>query len=199
MALNLSYMPAGEADREALVGVTPIPATVKVWINPIVDARAEPQNIGFSAEGNNTAVVLAASSQPPTEFVRGVLARELPAYAFALAADVGTATHTLQLRLLKFWVHEGGTYQGEVMVEVTLGDNAGQLLWQGLVTGTDKHWGRTFTQENFLNVYSDSTLDLSEKLALRPEIRTALSTGQPQPVQPIVAPPGATPPPAEGQ
>jgi len=201
MALQLHYAPAGEADREALVGVAPLPATVQVWINPVTDARAEPQNIGFSAEGDNTGVVLAEGAQAPAEFVRGVLAKEMPNYGFAIASEAGASTHTLQLKLLKFWVHEGGTYQGEVMVDVALGDNAGQLLWQGTVTGTDKHWGKTFTQENFLNVFSDSTLDLSEKLALRPEIRTALTTGEPQGGQPSAVPavaetPAADAPPA---
>lgn len=179
MALNLTYLPSNEPDRSGTIGVTPLPAGTQVWINPITDARTEPDGIGFSAEGNNTPVVLQEGSQPPIDFVRSVLAQELPAFGLPVASEESAATHTLDLQLLKFWVHEGGTYVGEVMVDAALVDRGGKLVWQAQLSGSDKHWGKTFTQENFLNTYGNATLSLSETLALDPGLRAGIATGQP--------------------
>jgi hypothetical protein len=194
MALNLTYLPSNEPDRSGTIGVAPMPAGTQVWISPITDARTEPDDIGFSVEGNNTPVVLQAGSQPPAEFVRSVLARELPAFGVPLATEASAATHTLNLQLLKFWVHEGGTYVGEVMVDAALVDRGGKPLWQAQLFGSDKHWGKTFTQENFLNTYSNAALSLGKTLALDPGLRAGIATGQAQPAAGAAAQPAVSPP-----
>lgn len=179
MNLFLSYLPDREFDAARTVGVTPVPPGVQVWLNPVKDGRSETGRIGFSDAGDQTPVVADTTGPPPQDFVWSVLSEQMARYGLPIAKDATTATHGLQLTLLKFWVHEGNTYVGEVMVQADLFTIDGTHLWGGPITGMEKHWGKTFTRENFLNVFSDATLDLSTKLALQPELRQALAQAKP--------------------
>jgi hypothetical protein len=194
LALDLLYLPDSEADPGDAVGAVPVAAGTKVWVSKVVDGRDKTNDIGFSEEGDNTPVVLGGGGQTPVDFVRSVVAKEMPVFGVPVAMKREEATHTLELQLLKFWVQEGGTYVGEVAVHATLRDGAGETLWDGSLTGVDKHWGKTFTVENFTNTFGSATQDVAKRVALQPDLRQALSTKSTMKPKPEAA----AAPPAEG-
>ena len=79
--------------------------------------------------------------------------------------------------MTQFWTVEDNTYLATIGGSLVLADRAGQVLWKGMVVGSSKRWGRTFTAETYLQAFSDAALDLSTKLALDPGFRAAMNTG----------------------
>jgi hypothetical protein len=64
----------------------------------------------------------------------------------------------------RFFVTETGTYEGSVIVHVTLRDPTGKVLWGGTATGSATRFGRSYSQENYYEVLSDSVIDATHSL-----------------------------------
>lgn len=171
MVLGLAYQPTSQVDQSQLQGSAPINAATRVWINPIFDLHPEGSQIGVSQEEDNAPVYFGAQGLPPADFVRNALLYTLPGYGVPLAADPGSATHILELKMTRFWTVEANVYQATVTASAVLATSAGAVVWQAEVTGTSKRWGRTFQTDVYLKVLSDAALDFGQKLALDPGFR----------------------------
>ena len=58
--------------------------------------------------------------------------------------------------LLHFYVTEDKTYKGNVGLKITALSKTGDVLWQGVTTGSAKRFGRSYKLENYYKVLSDS-------------------------------------------
>jgi hypothetical protein len=177
MVLGLAYQPTSQPDANKLQGVQPIPAVMRVWINPVVDRHPEGTQIGVSQEEDNSPVYFGANGLPPADFVRAALVPVLSAYAVPVAADTNSHTHVLQIEMNRFWTVEDSKYQATIGGSAVLADRAGQVLWKGEIVGTSSRWGRTFTAVNYQQAFSDAALDFGGKLALDPGFRAAMNVG----------------------
>lgn len=177
MVLGLAYQPTSQPDGNKLQGLQPIPATMRVWINPVIDRHPEGSQIGVSQEEDDAPVYFGPNGLPPADFVRAALVPVLSAYAVPVAADTNTHTHVLQVEMNRFWTVEGSKYQATIGGSVVLADRAGQILWRGEVVGNSTRWGRTFTAINYQQAFSDAALDFGGKLALDPGFRAAMNVG----------------------
>jgi hypothetical protein len=177
LVLGLAYQPTSQPDANKLQGAQPILASMRVWINPVIDRHPEGSQIGVSEEEDNAPVYFGPTGLPPADFVRSALVPVLAAYAVPVAADSNSHTHVLQIEMTRFWTVEQSTYQATIGGSVVLGDRNGQVLWKAEIVGTSKRWGRTFTALNYLQALSDAALDFGGKLALDPGFRAAMNVG----------------------
>jgi hypothetical protein len=179
MVLGLAYQPTSQVDMTKLQGAQPVAATTRVWINPVVDQHPEGTQIGLSAEEDNAPVYFGAQGLPPADFVRSALTYVLPAYGVPVAADPGSSTHVLEVRMTRFWTLEGNVYEATIVANAVLADRAGNVLWQGEVAGVNKRWGRSFNPEAYVQVFSDAALEFSTRLALDPGFRAGANSAPP--------------------
>jgi hypothetical protein len=84
------------------------------------------------------------------------------------------ATRVLRLELGELFVNEGNLYQGSVTLRVSLENGSGQVLWKGAMRGSSHRFGRSFTEENYEQVISDSTLDALRALLGNPDFQAAV-------------------------
>lgn len=178
ISFPLVYKPTSKPDAAKTAALPAIPAGTQVFIAQIVDKRQvqDPNNLGISEEDNPAVPVFnAPGGQVPTEFVRNVFAKELAAMGLGVTADQAAATHTLQLQLDQFWVAEGNVYQATVLGQVWVIDRSGTTRWQGPVAGKSSRWGRSRSEDNYLEALSDATLDSAVALVATPDFRGALA------------------------
>lgn len=176
LVLGLQYQPTSQIDQTRLAGAQPMNPASRVWINPVIDQHPEGSQIGVSEEEDKAPVYFGANGLPPADFLRAAVAYVLPAYGVPVAADPQSSTHVLELKMTRFWTIEASTYMATITVQATLADRTGAVLWQGEITGVNKRWGRTFSPENYIGVFSDAALDLGQRLALDPAFRAGAST-----------------------
>lgn len=179
ISFPLVYSPSEKPELENKDALAPVPVGALIFIAQIVDQRQmqDPHVLGVSQEADpDAAVYNAAGGQVPTEFVRNVLAKELAALGMPVTADPNIASHTLQIQLDQFWVVEGSTFQATVGGQAWLIDRGGVTRWQGSVAGKNSRWGRSHETGNFLQTFSDATMEVAEKLASNNDFRVALGT-----------------------
>ena len=177
MVLGLAYQPTSQPDVNKLQGTQPILAAMRVWINPVIDRHPEGSQIGVSQEEDNSPVYFGPNGLPPADFVRSAMAQVLSAYAVPVAPDSNSHTHVLQLEMMQFWTVEDNTYIATIGGALVLADRGGNVLWRSQIVGSSTRRGRTFTQDNYLQAFSDAALDFSTKLALDPGFRAAMNVG----------------------
>lgn len=195
MILDLSYRPTSRPDQAKLTGALPIAPTSRVWINPVIDQHPEGSRIGVSQEEDDEAVYFGPGGLPPADFLRAALVQVLPPYGVPVHHDPATATHVLEIRMSRFWTVEGNVYQTWITGQVLLADRSGNVLWQSDITGFNKRWGRTFSRDAYLQVFSDAALDFGQNIALSPGFRQAAATLPADAYTPAPAPAEAPPPP----
>ena len=75
----------------------------------------------------------------------------------------------------QFFVRETSTYQGEVVVHLTVVGADGAKLWSGTATGDAKRFGRSYVLENYYEVLSDSVVNTVSSMLESPEFQKALA------------------------
>ncbi len=88
--------------------------------------------------------------------------------------DKAAADRVIATDLMRLWVQETGTYQGEAVAAVAVQDKSGRQIWKGTVNGSAGRWGRSLKAENYQEVMSDSTLRMIESLLNNAAFRKAL-------------------------
>lgn len=77
--------------------------------------------------------------------------------------DEGSSKYVLSGQLKQFYVTEENTYQGRILMELSLKKD-GKVVWSGLIDGKNSRFGRTFKVENYMESLSDSVVDASVNL-----------------------------------
>jgi hypothetical protein len=62
-----------------------------------------------------------------------------------------------------------------VEIHLTVTDQDGKTLWQGLASGDAKRFGRSYKAENYYEVLSDAVVNTVSSMLLADEFRKALS------------------------
>ncbi len=171
LVLGLTYQPTSRADANRLQAAAPVNPATRVWLNPIFDLHPEGTQIGVSAAEDNSPVYFGARGLPPADFVRSAVVSMLPTYGVQVAADPASATHILELKMTRFWTLEGNLYEATITASAVLATAAGNVVWQAEITGANKRWGRTFSSDAYVQVFSDAALDFSQNVALDPGFR----------------------------
>jgi len=115
---------------------------------------------------------------------------------FQLVEKAGQADKIVGGSLIKFWTVETSRYNTETQVKMEVRDPSGRVTYSRLVTGTGKHFGRSLSETNYNESFSDSLVMIVETLFLDQEFIKALGE-RPAPARPIApALPAVKEPPA---
>ncbi|MGB6486441.1 MAG: hypothetical protein WBE91_06115 [Steroidobacteraceae bacterium] len=145
------------------------PATVR--FQPFNDTAANPALVGKNVEHTPTRQVTTADPVGP--FVTQHL-QELFAQAGYSSAGAN-AERVISGDVRKFFVREGGSYDGTVILDVTVSDGSGKVIWQGTAWGTNETFGRSYHLDNYQQVLSDSLIDAANNLLKSPGLRSSLT------------------------
>lgn len=131
-------------------------AKVRIAVLPFTDHRKDKALIGENVEGDQPKPVTTQDEVAAflTERTR-LLFRDA---GLPLTENPSEAQVTLTAEVLNFKVTEGGTYQGEVSLLVSV-TAQGQELWRGTLLGNATRWGRSYKLENYHEALCNALLE----------------------------------------
>ena len=145
----------------------------RLQIDPATDIRESASLIGQNREEQTPRQV--TTPDDVSAFVTNRV-KSLIAVAGIKVVDSG-GTAILKSELRRFFVDETDTYQGEVILRVTLTDPEGKILWSGLTSGAAARRGRSYRADNYYQTLSDSLVGAVQQLIQNRGFRAALVEG----------------------
>ena len=82
---------------------------------------------------------------------------------------------TIKGEVKKFFVREGSTYESEVAIHLTVIDQDGKTLWNGLASGEATRFGRSYKAENYYEVLSDAVVNTVSSMLQASDFQKAIS------------------------
>ena len=82
---------------------------------------------------------------------------------------------TIRGEVKKFFVREKGTYKSDVAIHLTVIDQDGKTLWNGLASGEATRFGRSYKAENYYEVLSDAVVNTVSSMLQAADFQKAIS------------------------
>jgi DNA-directed RNA polymerase subunit H (RpoH/RPB5) len=195
MALNAAEgaerMIATEYKPNAKVKGSPAFITpLKIFIEEFKDERPNPQQVGENLENKGKRVLIVTKDpRAAGQLVRSALQTEFRKKGFQEVDQPDRADKILTGALLKFWTVETTRYNTQTEVRVEVKDARGKVYFGRVYSGVGKNFGRSLSEVNYNESFSDSLVMIVEALLGDPEFINGLAE------KPLLPPP----PPAEKQ
>ena len=142
-----------------------------VTIAPFTDGRDNKELIGENREDATPKPV--TTTDDVGAFVSTNI-RELFNQAGLKTVD-SNAEVIIKGEVKQFFVREESTYKSTVVIHLTVIDQAGKTLWNGLASGEATRFGRSYKAENYYEVLSDAVVNTVSSMLQAAEFRNALS------------------------
>src|SRR6266446_6796608 len=156
--IPLVWKPTSETSFGA-VNLTEIGNT-KIQIEKFRDVRRQPELI---AENREDAIPKAVTTRDAVgEFTSSHMSQIFGSAGLNIVDDNADVVVSGEVR--QFFVEETSTYNGTVVLHVTVRDRAGKVRWNGGTSGSARHFGRSYSPENYYETLSDSLVDATAKL-----------------------------------
>lgn len=165
----LTWKPTSTAEFGA-VNLSGI-ANTRIQFESFRDARQNPQLVAENREEAQPKPV--TTRDDVGAFVSQHL-REVFNQAGLLTVDQGGDV-VLSGEVRQFFVEETSTYNGSVVLYLKLRNRSGKTLWEGTAAGSAKRFGRSYSLENYDEVFSDSVTNAATTLLQDGEFRHALA------------------------
>ncbi len=152
---------------------TPLPSGMyshKYKIMPFVDSRENKRDIARNIEGKKDKLV--STCDDVADWCRSRFISIVKQRGFSVVDD--NASMTIKGEILEFYVIEDNLYNANVGIKITAENAAGNVIWQGMMTGKTKRFGRSYNLDNYYETLSDAYLDAVNGLLKNQEFRTAL-------------------------
>jgi hypothetical protein len=202
-------MIAAEYKPNAKVKTSPshIPP-VRIFFEEFKDERPQPQQVGENLE-NKAKRVLVVTGDPRAagQLVRTALQTELRKKGFQTVDQADRADKLLSGSILKFWTVETNRYHTQTELRVEVRDPGGKVYFSKVIAGVGKNFGRSLSEVNYNESFSDSLVMIVDFLLGDPEFLQGLAEkplpppAPPVPVEKRIAKPtpvpGPPPKPAE--
>jgi hypothetical protein len=141
----------------------------KVVVKPFTDTRQDKALIGQNTEDSTPRNV--TTMDDVGAFCSTQLGELLKESGVSVAAEGGGVVITG--KVMRFMVDEGNMYQGTVALNLTISAK-GKEIWNGIVTGESKRWGRSYKYENYMEAISDALMRATEALLRDPKLMAAI-------------------------
>ena len=165
----LAWTPTKTLDLGVTQQVGGTPAAVR--IETFSDTASDPKLVGENVEQATPRLV--TTTDPVGDFVSQHLQQ---LFAQAGYRSGGTnADRVVSGEVSKFFVREKDSYSGSVVLNLTVSDRSGKVLWQGTAWGANDTFGRSYHLDNYQQVLSDSLIDAANNLLRNPALRAALT------------------------
>jgi uncharacterized lipoprotein YajG len=152
------------------LGTTQMTAST-VTIAPFVDGRDNKELIGENRENDTPKPVTTADDVGA--FVSKNI-RQLFDQAGLKTVD-GNGEVIIKGEVKKFFVREESTYKSTVEIHLTVTDQDGKTLWNGLASGEATRFGRSYQAENYYEVLSDALVNTVSSMLQAAEFQKAMS------------------------
>lgn len=171
--IPLVWSPTTEMGEAGAVDLTGL-FDLTLAISQLEDKRETPELIGENREDEDKGTILTVTtSDSVAEFVTTHMKTVIGDLGLELADEVADATISGEVK--KFFCLEENVYQGEVLLKIKVVSD-GETLWAGVAGGSSKRFGRSYKDENYYEVLSDSLLDAVVNLFNVDTFREALVT-----------------------
>jgi hypothetical protein len=144
-----------------------------VAIAPFTDARDNKELIGENRE-DDTPKPVTTTDDVGTFVSKNI--RQLFDQAGVKTVD-SNADVIITGEVKKFFVREESTYKSTVEIHLTVIDQAGKTLWNGIASGDATRFGRSYKAENYYEVLSDAVVNTVSSMLLAADFEKALSAG----------------------
>jgi len=170
----LDHIPLQWRPTSALrLGTTQMTAST-VTIADFTDARDNKEQIGENRE-DDTPKPVTTSDDVGTFVSKNI--RQLFDQAGVKTVD-GNGDVIIKGEVKKFFVREESTYKSTVEVHLTVIDQAGKSLWNGLASGEATRFGRSYLAENYYEVLSDAVVNTVSSILQAAEFQKAMSAAR---------------------
>jgi hypothetical protein len=178
--ISLEYKPNAKL-KASPASVTPL----RIFFEEFKDERPDPSQVGENLEDKAERVVVATVDPKASgHLVESALTTEFRKKGFTLVDQAGQADKVIGGSLVKFWTVETSRYNTETQVKVEVRDPSGRVTFSRLVTGTGKNFGRSLSETNYNESFSDSLVMIIERLFLDQDFIKTLGE-KPAPARPI--------------
>ena len=82
---------------------------------------------------------------------------------------------TIKGEVKQFFVREESTYKSTVAIHLTVIDQEGKTLWNGLASGEATRFGRSYKAENYYEVLSDAVVNTVSSMLQAADFQKAMS------------------------
>ncbi|KAF0215629.1 MAG: hypothetical protein FD174_4077 [Geobacteraceae bacterium] len=142
----------------------------KIKVVPFVDARENRREIARNIEDKSPRPV--TTKDDVGAWCTDRFASIMRQFGFKVV-DSGE-TVVLKGEILQFYVVEDSVYKANVGIKVTAETPAGAKLWQGMMSGSSRRFGRSYKPENYYETLSDAYLEAVHGLLKSEEFRKAV-------------------------
>jgi hypothetical protein len=142
-----------------------------VTVATFTDGRDNKEVIGENSEDNEPKPV--TTSDDVGAFVSTHI-RQLFNQS-GIKTDDSNAGVTIQGEVKRFFVREGDTYKSDVAIHLTVINQYGKTLWNGLASGEATRFGRSYKAENYYEVLSDAVVNTVSSMLQAAEFQKAIS------------------------
>jgi hypothetical protein len=152
------------------LGTTPMTAS-PVSVALFTDDRDNKEAIGENTEDDNPKPV--TTSDDVGTFVSTHIRRLFDQAGIKTVDSNGAVT--IKGEVKKFFAREGNTYKSEVAIHLTVIDQDGKTLWNGLASGEATRFGRSYKVENYYEVLSDAVVNTVSSMLQAADFQKAIS------------------------
>ncbi len=204
--IQVEYKPNAKVKKSP----SSVPAQ-KIFFDEFRDQRSQPRLLGENLEDKgNRVMVVSSDPQAAGNLVKSALDKEFRHKGFYVVGSPAQAEKIIGGSLIKFWTVETNRYNTETLLKLEVRDKNGRVLFQKNYSGAGKNFGRSLSETNYNESFSDSLVMIVEALFSDHEFLRALGEkpavqraeekaphAPPVPASPPPQPPAATelPPP----
>ncbi len=171
----------------------------KIFFDEFRDQRSQPRQLGENLEDRgNRVVVVSSDPQAAGNLVKSALSKEFRNKGFSVVGSPGAAEKIIGGSLVKFWTVETNRYNTETLLKLEVRDKNGRVLFQKNYSGSGKNFGRSLSETNYNESFSDSLVMITEALFSDHEFLKSLAEkpAVPRAEEKVPAAPRAAPSPA---
>jgi hypothetical protein len=143
---------------------------VKVQIDRLGDKRGDRGFIGENSEKQPPRKV--TTPDDVAAFVTDHMKSLIKGAGLNVVDSGGTAI--VKGEVLQFFVEETDNYKGDVRLQISVTNAAGEVVWTGLTGGSSSRFGRSYKDENYYETLSDSLIEATYNLMKTPGFHDAL-------------------------
>lgn len=125
----------------------------KIKVMPFVDQRQNPKEIGKNIE-SSFRTKLVTTKDDVAQWCTDRFMFSLSQFGIIPV----TSGETLRIygEVVQFYVNEDNRYRGNVGIKLIAQRPDGKIIWQGMMVGSASRLGRSYKDENYYEVLSDS-------------------------------------------
>ncbi len=160
LEIELKYMPRDK------VNVRPKEVSpLKIYFEAVEDNRSQPRRIGENIEDKNKKVqIVTPDADAASQLIRTVLKNEFKNKGFAIEDSFDRGQKIIQTTLEKFWTLEESRYNSVTQLRVEVREKSGEVSFRRIYSTTGSNSGRSLSEVNYNESYSDALARMVEKL-----------------------------------